>query len=134
MEHQEWQWNDTFLTNHETVDYQHRTLFNTINDLVRAHNMSEDGANGLLVEVALDELLKYAAHHFGDEEGIMIKHGYKELSAHQEQHKKFVEAMLKFKVRFDKNENITSELLSFMQKWLVDHIMTRDQEAMKVCC
>lgn len=132
MKYQEWQWNDSLITNQEVVDYQHKNLFNVINDLVRACNMSDE-PNGLLVEVALDELLKYAGHHFKDEEGLMQMKNYKDLAAHQEQHKNFVKVMLNFKDRFDKNENIADDLLSFMQKWLTEHILTRDKEAMKAC-
>ncbi len=133
MKHQEWQWNDSLITNHELVDYQHKILFSVINDLVRACDMSEDEPNGLLVEVALDALLKYAGYHFKEEEEVMIANNFKDLSLHQEQHKNFVKVMLEYKSRFDKNENIADELLTFMQKWLVDHIMTRDKEAMKAC-
>lgn len=132
MKYEEWQWNDSLVTNQETVDYQHRILFSVINDLVRACNMSDE-PNGLLVEVALDALLKYAGYHFKEEEGVMIEHNYPGLSIHQEQHKNFVKVMLNYKDRFDNNENIADELLNFMHKWLVDHIMTRDKEAMKAC-
>lgn len=132
MKYQEWQWNDSLMTNQEVVDYQHKNLFNIINDLSRACNMSDE-PNGLLVEVALDELLKYAGHHFKDEEGLMQMKNYKDLEAHQEQHKNFVKAMLNFKTRFDKNENIAGDLIAFMQKWLTEHILTKDKEAMKAC-
>ncbi|MGZ3809873.1 MAG: bacteriohemerythrin [Bacteriovorax sp.] len=131
--HHEWKWDDVYLTDHATVDYQHKILFNVINDLIRARNASDD-PNGLLVEVALDELLKYATYHFRDEEEVMIKHNYDDLIQHQAQHKNFVDVMLKFKSRFDNNENITDELLNFMQKWLLDHILTRDKKAMNACC
>ncbi len=40
MSYQEWMWTDEFVTGQETVDYQHKILFNTINDLVRACNES----------------------------------------------------------------------------------------------
>lgn len=133
MQHEEWQWSDDFLTTKDIINYQHKTLFSIINDLVRACNMSEDQPNGLLVEVALDELLKYAGYHFGAEEEIMAKNNYEGLADHKAQHKSFVEAMLKFKGRFDKDENIANELLIFMKKWLVDHILNKDKVSMAAC-
>lgn len=33
MSYQEWVWTEEFITGQETVDYQHKTLFNTINDM-----------------------------------------------------------------------------------------------------
>jgi hemerythrin len=132
MKYQEWKWSSDFITNHEVIDFQHQSLFRVINDLIRACNES-DTPNGLLVEVALDELLKYAGYHFREEEQVMEKHHYADLPAHREQHGKFVEVMVEFKKKFDNNVDITSELLPFMQKWLVDHILNRDKAAMKAC-
>ena len=75
MKYEEWKWNDSLITSEEMVDYQHKNLFRTINDLIRACNES-DTPNGLLVEVGLDELLKYATYHFKEEEQVMEKHHY----------------------------------------------------------
>lgn len=133
MKYEEWKWSDDFLTTKDEINYQHKTLFNIINDLIRACNMSEEEPNGLLVEVALDELLKYAGYHFGAEEHIMSEHNYAGLVEHKAQHQSFVVSMLKFKERFNNNENIASELLTFMKKWLVDHILTKDKIAMAHC-
>lgn len=132
MKHEEWKWNDTLLTSQDTVDYQHKTLFRIINDLIRACNESSD-PNGLLVEVALDELLKYAGYHFGEEEGIMKKFNYPAFEQHHTEHVEFVEVMKIFKQRFNKNEDIADELINFMHRWLVKHIMTKDKEAMSHC-
>lgn len=132
MNYQEWVWSDDLVTNQKTVDYQHQSLFRTINDLIKACNQS-DSPNGLLVEVALDELLKYASYHFRDEENLMATFMYPELAAHQKEHANFAEKMTDFKSRFDKGDDISKELLTFMQKWLVNHIMTRDKDAMKFC-
>lgn len=132
MQHDEWVWSDTLKTNQETIDYQHRSLFRTINDLIRACNQSPE-ASGLLVEVALDELLKYASYHFSEEEEVMRKHNYTGLNAHHAEHVSFASQMLEFKKRFDRNENVADELITFMHRWLVNHIMTRDKEAMAHC-
>lgn len=132
MKYQEWVWNQDLVTNQEMIDYQHQTLFRTINDLIKACNMSDE-ANGLLVEVALDELLKYAVYHFSEEEALMTKHNYSELAAHKIEHKNFAEVMMKFKARFDKGEDVSGDLIEFMHKWLINHIMKNDKAAMKHC-
>jgi len=132
MKYEEWKWNDSLITNEEVVDYQHKNLFRTINDLIRACNESET-PNGLLVEVALDELLKYAGFHFREEEAVMEKHNYPELAAHKVDHSEFASVMNIFKTRFDKGEEIADELITFMHRWLVNHIMNKDKMAMKFC-
>lgn len=131
MKYQEWVWTDEFVTGQDTVDYQHRTLFNTINDLVRACNESSQ-PNGLLVEVALDELIKYAGHHFADEEEIMKAHNFAGFEDHHAQHVAFAARVIDFKKQFSNGKDIADELLTFMQKWLVDHILQRDKAVMKM--
>jgi len=126
----EWDWDDQLLTGEETVDYQHKILFRVINDLIRAVNMSDD-TSSILVEVALDELLKYAGYHFSDEEELMKKKQYSGFGMHKAQHEMFVEKILVFKTRMNNNENIGKELVDFMFHWLINHIKKLDKEALK---
>lgn len=132
MKYQEWKWNDNLITNEETVDYQHKRLFQVVNDLINACNQS-DTPNGLLVEVALDELLKYAGYHFNDEERIFENYKFQGLEEHKLEHYDFVTLMINFKIRFDKGEEIADELIKFMHQWLINHIMTKDKVAMATC-
>lgn len=102
--------------------------------LIRLTICNESGqANGLLVEVALDELIKYAGHHFGDEEEIMKKHNFKGFDEHHAQHVMFAARVVELKDKFNKGNDVADELLTFMQKWLVDHILNRDKVVMKMC-
>ena len=63
MKYKEWEWNQDLITNQEMVDFQHQSLFRVINDLIRACNLA-DKPNNLLVEISLDELVKYTNFHF----------------------------------------------------------------------
>jgi hemerythrin len=120
---------DDLLTGEETVDYQHKILVACINNLIRANKMSENV--DLVVEITLDELVKYTIHHFGDEESIMKERGFKELPHHQEQHKAFAEKVLKYKAQHAAGENVIDEFIKFLKSWLVVHIKHEDQIALK---
>jgi hemerythrin len=116
---------DDLLTGEDTVDYQHKVLIGLINDLIRANKFSENVE--LIVEITIDELIKYTIHHFNDEELIMKKRGYVSLAHHQEQHKDFANKVVDYKNRHSNGEKINNELLKFLTTWLIRHIKHEDQ-------
>ena len=117
------------LTGEETVDYQHRILISCINDLIRANKLSENV--DLVVEITLDELVKYTVHHFADEERIMKERGYTDLPQHHKQHQDFTDKVLAYKARHGNGEKVIDDFLKFLVAWLVTHIKHEDQIALK---
>lgn len=71
---EELKFTNDLLTGEETIDYQHKILISYINNVIHAHNFAEN--LDLVLEVTLDELVKYTIHHFGNEEEIMEKKAY----------------------------------------------------------
>jgi hemerythrin len=120
---------DDLLTGEETVDYQHKILVACINDLIRANKLGDNVE--LVVEISLDELIKYTVHHFGDEERIMKERGYANLPGHQKQHKEFKEKVLEYKQRHGNGEKVIDDFLKFLVGWLITHIKHEDQIALK---
>jgi hemerythrin len=120
---------EDLLTGEETVDYQHGILIACINNLIRASKVEENGE--LMVEVTIDELVKYTIHHFNDEEEIMKARSYKNLEHHQNQHKDFANKVLNYKARHGNGEKVIDECLKFLTSWLVTHIKHEDQLALK---
>ncbi len=130
---EEWQWSDKMTTGNDALDHRHKSLLNIVNDIVGSYNSSDGEPSSLLIEVPLDELFKFAAHHFADEELVMKNYHYPELNNHHEFHVKFVITLINIKMRFDKDENIAKELLEFLFMWREQHIQTHDKAAMLVC-
>lgn len=130
---EEWVWSDKLVSGNDALDFRHQSLLNIVNDLIRIYNDSAGEPSSLLIEVPLDELFKFAAHHFADEESVMKNFRYHKLVEHHELHIEFVIGLINLKIRFDKDENISRELLEFLFKWRDQHMQTKDKEAMAEC-
>lgn len=133
MVFEEWVWSDKLMSGNEALDFRHQSLLNIVNDLVRIYNESSGDPSSLLIEVPLDELFKFAAHHFADEESVMKNFNYPQLIAHHEHHIDFVIGLINLKIRFDNDENISKELLEYLFNWRDQHIQIKDKEAMAQC-
>jgi hemerythrin-like metal-binding protein len=133
MNFKEWEWPGNIITGNDALDFRHQSLINIVNDIIGSYNSSDGNPSPLLIEVPLDELFKFAAHHFADEELVMKNFKYDNLVKHHESHVSFVVTLINLKIRFDKDENIATELLDFLLRWRKQHIEIKDKEAMKVC-
>jgi hemerythrin len=131
MKFEKWQWDEKFLTGQANVDEQHNMLFEIINKLISVHNL--ENQNKESVENALSELVKYVLYHFTEEEGVMKKNNYPDLQLHQDQHYEFESTILSFGIRFKNGDDVTADLLQYMNGWLVEHILVMDMAAMKYC-
>ena len=77
----------------------------------------------------LRRLIDYTVRHFTEEEKLMEKHAYPQLAQHKVEHKALVDKVVAFKKDFDAGgASITPELMTFLQKWLTDHIQSVDQK------
>lgn len=133
MVFEEWVWSDKLVSGNDALDFRHQSLLNIVNDIIRIYNDSSGEPSSLLIEVPLDELFKFAAHHFADEELVMKNFKYPKLVEHHELHVEFVIALINLKIRFDKDENISRELLEFLFKWRDQHMQIKDKAAMAEC-
>jgi len=117
-------WNGALATGHPEIDEQHRKLIDLANRLNEAMQRGEARSE---IGAVLEDLIKYTTFHFQFEENLMKKAGYPELFQHQREHKKLVNDVLARKARFDSGAALSSELLSFLRDWLVNHIMKTDK-------
>lgn len=124
---EEVKWSDSLLTGNETIDYQHKTIFNYINDLIKAAREE----NTLVIEITIDELIKYALHHFRDEEETLKKLNYADFNKHLAQHERFTKQITEFKSQFDQGKNVGEELINYLVSWLTVHIKEEDTKALK---
>ncbi|NMG76607.1 bacteriohemerythrin [Aromatoleum diolicum] len=117
-------WNGALATGYPEIDEQHRKLIDIANRLNEAMQRGEARAG---IGAVLEELIRYTTFHFEFEENLMKKAGYPDLFKHQQEHKKLVNDVLARKARFDSGAALSSELLSFLRDWLVNHIMKTDK-------
>ena len=122
-------WNDYFVTGIAVVDEQHQRLVRLINEsapiLALSFKENPEKAGELL-----DELTKYAVHHFKTEGDLMRQSGIdqRHYDHHLNIHGNFAATITSMRKLYEKGEKVTGgELLGFLANWLVFHILGEDQ-------
>lgn len=119
-------WSEEYELGHETIDFQHKELVRLLNNL---NDAKEQGTMELLMEITLDELLKYTQNHFTQEESFMADCGFDDREAHSKAHAAFIEKVSAFKESYDKGESTVGDtMINFLRDWLVGHILKTDKE------
>lgn len=117
-----------YLTGIDSIDEQHRKLFEIANhayELLNDEFIPDKYDN--IIEV-IKELKAYAVQHFADEEAYMESIDYKRRFSHKIEHVEFVEKVNGIDLdEIDENqEQIILDLLNFLTDWLVHHILEND--------
>lgn len=118
------EWRDVYAIGHEGVDEDHKRLFrlfNEFNDAVRLGHGAE------VVGKLMAELTAYADYHFKREEALMTAWHCPEYADHKRQHESFFAQVLEIKRRMDAGEDEMPFLLSFVEKWILGHILVTDK-------
>lgn len=76
----------------------------------------------------IEELREYAIVHFRDEEEYMESIGYKRLFTQKMDHQAFIKKVseVDFKTLDHDQEEALMDILTFVSKWLVEHILEKD--------
>lgn len=124
------EFDDTYLTNIPLIDKEHRELFRIIGDVYRV--MTDELAFDKYDEIVrlLEELRDYTKFHFQDEELYMESIHYEGLEAQKRAHEAFVSRLEEMDLdHIDENQQETLEdLMEFLTKWLVNHILHTDKK------
>lgn len=118
-------WKDSYSVGIESIDEDHRKLFNLINQLQTAIHY-QTGEN--FEKQALDDLVDYTRYHFQREEGLMAEHGYPDLVAHKGEHEKMIAKVEQFLIAYQEQGHDALEgVADFLKDWLVHHINGTDK-------
>ncbi|BBL69890.1 bacteriohemerythrin [Methylogaea oryzae] len=124
-------WDNTLVTGIDIIDEQHRILVNTLND-ANAKLTTDVGA--AFLEQITHDLLGYALYHFETEEELMHEYGYGQdhpgdADTHTRQHREFSAKVVAARESLKKGQPISrTELLAFLNGWLVNHILNTDKQ------
>jgi len=122
-------WKESLCVGVETIDQQHKTLFNKIGELI-----CEVRAAGTLdKQKCISTILflkEYAISHFADEEAYQQSIGYNGFEAHKKLHERFVQTLLKHEkimVESDFAANHVRQFVGMLAAWLLYHVSEADQ-------
>ncbi len=119
-------WSKEYEIGIKVVDQQHEKLLDMINQLKGA--IGKDNVTKIMGDI-LRGLVDYVKFHFDDEEKVMHRISYPEIERHKKLHKELVEEVAMILLKIKKGKVITpQELMDFLQRWLIDHIMTEDKK------
>jgi hemerythrin-like metal-binding protein len=107
------------------MDEEHKALIGLMNDLHRLHQQRSPFAGQLR---ALDELVRYTARHFADEEAYMERIGYAGLRIHKGVHKQLLEKLAGFRSSCQGSHELPAEIFVFFKMWLSAHICGIDMK------
>lgn len=106
----------------QEIDDEHQVLFDCLDAIIISLNTTFCRSQSF---EALEKLTEYSRTHFRVEECLMRVVGYPELEAHKRQHAFFVQKLdaLRSKILTD---DISTEMVSFLTEWLLEHINLSD--------
>lgn len=121
-------WNESLMTGVEIIDEQHQMLVNMFNEANR--RLTANSGRDVLEDIVRD-LMSYALYHFDTEEELMVENAYmpEAQEAHFREHRAFSAKVsgLQQDLRYGKLIS-REELLSFLNGWLINHILNTDQK------
>lgn len=124
-----YEFKDEFKTGIESIDREHKKLFEIADKAYETlmNDMIPDKYD-YIVEI-LNELKDYAATHFRHEEEYMMSIKFKKLISQKVEHEEFIEKISGYDLNhLDENQKDSIlEILTFLNEWLVDHILKSDK-------
>lgn len=118
-------WSNDLDTGIAVIDKQHRRIIDYINELNTA---AQDKTDLSTVKHVLAELVDYTISHFSFEEELQERAHYPFLKAHKRVHEIFTKRIAEFQKRVANGEDVTAEILSMLEIWLVNHIKGDDAD------
>jgi hemerythrin-like metal-binding protein len=126
-------WNDSFATGIPQIDEQHQTLVQFLNTLASSLTFHADIPSS---RILFTELADYAVYHFQTEESIWHQFlaGDPWEAEHKMAHINFISQVNRLKDEENSRplEDVLNEVVSFLNRWLVSHILESDKRMAKV--
>lgn len=119
-------WRQDYEVGVAQIDREHRYLFDLVN---ACHDSHVRDGSAMALQQVLSRLVAYAEEHFQNEERLMQDGAFPRWQAHHALHEALFDAI------FELNEKRAAgtaragmETLSFLKRWLLDHILKEDME------
>ncbi|MCF8482618.1 MAG: bacteriohemerythrin [Rhodospirillum sp.] len=107
------------------MDRDHRILVSLINQIPLAFGGAEER---VIVTSVLNGLWDYTDFHFAREEAVLAAAGYVHGADHAARHEDLKVQVLAYVEGYAKDPDAVDvgDLLAFMERWLIDHILVED--------
>lgn len=119
-------WSDDYSIGDASIDEEHLQLIHLINRFNKA--LSNNESNKVLADT-FDRLIVYTLEHFKNEEERMKLCNYPELESHKIEHQKLVQKLMD--LNKEKKYVFPESISTFLNRWLIDHILDCDKKYQK---
>lgn len=129
--HTQLQWSDALSVGNETIDRQHRMLIGLLNE---ANECFRDGGDAVARWRVIADLESYTVYHFDTEEDLMESSGFAdqhptEAKAHVDAHRAFAAEVRQLEATLKQGKPVDYQtLFTFLNNWLVNHVMGTDRQ------
>ncbi|MBI5108302.1 MAG: bacteriohemerythrin [Rhodocyclales bacterium] len=110
----------------DIIDGQHQRIVTYINQLNEARQTHDKK----LVGKVLEGLSDYTLSHFSFEEDVMAAARFSGAAEHRRGHERFARQLAEYGHRYALGEEVASEVLDTLNKWLLNHIKREDRDYM----
>ncbi len=117
------EWKQEYEIGINVIDTQHKRIVDYINQLV---DFDGHAGHDEMAEL-INALIDYTYSHFAFEEALMEEAGYEFLSVHKRTHEAFSERVGDLHQRFKQGNDVSAEIGTLLQTWLINHILDDDQ-------
>jgi len=119
------EWSDSLSIGVKEIDDQHKGLAAMVNEM-------SEGIKGGWGKEARDEVLtrlvEYTKVHFATEESLMTISNYPGAHNHKRQHEQLIDMVGSYIKKYNEDPSASNyDLLFFLKRWLVEHIMKDDK-------
>ena len=123
------EWEESLSIDVDDMDERMKVFFQFVNKLgeltIVKRKKEEDYEH---IGEALADVSEFMRGHFNMEENLLLKYKYPELAYHQRRHKRFLKKVMAFRRLFaDEPEKISLDAHSYIQQWIIDHIINDDK-------
>lgn len=119
-------WSDSLSVSIESIDNQHKKLFDLINSFYEGLNKKADQSNMIKL---IHGLRDYTTLHFNKEEELMKKYSYPDFKNHKAEHTKFISTINDYMERIKSGKLIISiEITNYLKNWISEHISIKDKQ------
>ena len=118
------EWSPALQIGIVAIDEQHHKLIDLLNEVQRL--AAESATSFQEVDDIFNELERYIAAHFRDEEALMVRISYEFLRQHQQEHADFARQFAEHRQGFSHGSTDVQALYEWLLRWFLTHIAGSD--------
>jgi glucose-1-phosphate adenylyltransferase len=120
-------WNDSLKLGNETIDCQHKKMFDMADELIGA---CLAGSAAEKLRELLNFLSEYIGNHCGNEENLLLRYGYPGYGEHKQLHEDLIFIIGVLQYKFSENESsekLAGDITNVLVRMITEHIRHEDK-------